>query len=1449
MLTLSLPHSLPLALFQQQLQEKNNALFLENAQLNNKIAFEISELENESERKLKEMERKQGKADNQLVSQLQQELDKARAEAETAKKAAASAAATASTNAANAVDNDKIEKLKSDLDALQQENEQLSMNLNDSQRETADALKKVEMLEASSSADGDDPTAPLIQEIDNLQQENRTNMSKIESLNQQIQELKENAAQPSTTPVVGAAVDPQTAEKVQQLEIERDQLKNQLQVALASSSSSTAASQNDNVASQQQIADLKAQLLDLENKNQTQQSQHSIQIDSLQSELDTLRKEVDMEKENASNAQQQLQDTLAAFAAQDDDESTQSSSSADKPDLPPLPTVDPRRAEIEQRLNEVEDEISPIQAELEQWKEDFIEENGHDPGQDDFKPIKKRMKALKKLKKERTALEDELNALPETPAVVAQPETVEQPKANKGDNSSGKSQQLASQLAAEIKAKNEALKELQQSRLDLDRQLASQETELRQKAAQDSQNLQDRIAELEQQLDQAKVDIEKAKQSAAANPTMPPLPPTTPASTSTSSTVDDKMVKDLQAQLAALQSENETLKANATASTSTDKQSNDAPPSTEDVVSSAEYKKLQQQQDDLQRELASAQAQLQAASGSDGDSEQVTILQEEISTLNTKIGQERDSHTSEIGAKDKIIADLQETHREKLDTLRQQHQQEIDSLKEQIAAKTKELVEAKEGFAETLAHGLNDEEAKLLVESVSKENVELETKLEKADQRAKDAAGESESLRQSIKESGDKILQLETQKRDLDAQIADLQSQIEGLNNQISQMEQSDSGSAATPEADLKKAQRQVTKLEGETQRLSDRVAQMKSDHAMEINAVQQKWANEFEQTTNDLQKQKSDLQEKLQEQQQANEKLKQTVGEKEAKIMEITTRLANMESTGSSEVEKVKKELEDYRAQMEAESKEKDSAHQQQITEISSQHEEEKKELSGQLQEASEQLSTAQVDLKEAGEKIETLTREIEELRSAQSEAEAKHAEMQEQLKVLDEWMEKANSFEEELTMAQAYTKDVEERLRKEQKERKDLHNKIQLMKGAIRVFARCRPASSKERKREGYRDVVIIPDPMTVELDNDDEEEDNKSFHFDGAFGADSTQLQMAEASLDLVRSACDGYNVCIFAYGQTGSGKTYTMYGDLEDGSDNQGITPRALRELFHICESEKKVSPYSIEVYMCELYLDNLRDLLYEGADNKRPKLDPKLDQNDGLVKMSTITTVPVTSVEEVVEVMNRGLLGRKTTATEMNDASSRSHLVFSLLIKRQQRKKKKNKTIKVWKVGKLSLVDLAGSERPDKTGNDVGSKAFKEGIAINQSLTALGGVIHELAENKKGAHISYRSSMLTRLMQDSLGGNAKTLMIVCISPADYNISETATTLDYGTRVQKITNEVVQNVETEKTLRMHDTIKSLRKELKKLKKQYNVVDDEDDEDDVEVDEGDGGEGSST
>nr|AMS24253.1 kinesin 14-IV protein [Marsilea vestita] len=341
--------------------------------------------------------------------------------------------------------------------------------------------------------------------------------------------------------------------------------------------------------------------------------------------------------------------------------------------------------------------------------------------------------------------------------------------------------------------------------------------------------------------------------------------------------------------------------------------------------------------------------------------------------------------------------------------------------------------------------------------------------------------------------------------------------------------------------------------------------------------------------------------------------------------------------------------------------------------------------------------------------------------------------------------------------------------RLREEDSVRSSLHNRYLDLKGNVRVFCRIRPPARKEQQ------AAVVPSLNKIHVAVSGK---RKIFELDKVFLPASTQDDVFAEVSPLVRSALDGHNVCVFAYGQTGAGKTFTMEGNRE----LPGIVPRTLQTLFHQASSDRSRS-YIFTFSMLELYMGSLRDLLVSAPQritDPAPKcLSIQMDVK-GWVEIENLSEFVIKDAKQARKLYRTGSRARATACTNSNEVSSRSHCLIRVTMACTDHSGENPILSKLW------LVDLGGSERLLKT--NAKGQILEEGKAINLSLTALGDVISAL--QKKQPHIPYRNSKLTQILRDSLGEDAKTVMLVHVSPSKEDAGETVCSLTFATRARGI-----------------------------------------------------------
>ncbi|XP_010421598.1 PREDICTED: kinesin-like protein KIN-14G isoform X1 [Camelina sativa] len=407
-----------------------------------------------------------------------------------------------------------------------------------------------------------------------------------------------------------------------------------------------------------------------------------------------------------------------------------------------------------------------------------------------------------------------------------------------------------------------------------------------------------------------------------------------------------------------------------------------------------------------------------------------------------------------------------------------------------------------------------------------------------------------------------------------------------------------------------------------------------------------------------------------------------------------------------------------------------------------------------------------------------------------------------------------------------------LEEQYLKESSERKRLYNEVIELKGNIRVFCRCRPLNQAEIAN-GCASVAEFDPSQENELQILSSDSSKKHFKFDHVFKPEDGQETVFAQTKPIVTSVLDGYNVCIFAYGQTGTGKTFTMEGT----PDNRGVNYRTLEELFRCSESRSHLMKFELSVSMLEVYNEKIRDLLVDNSNQPPKKLEVK-QSAEGTQEVPGLVEAQVYNTDGVWDLLKKGYCVRSVGSTAANEQSSRSHCLLRVTVKGENLINGQRTRSHLW------LVDLAGSERVGKV--EVEGERLKESQFINKSLSALGDVISALAS--KTSHIPYRNSKLTHMLQNSLGGDCKTLMFVQISPSSADQGETLCSLNFASRVRGIESgparkqadvsellklkqmaEKLKQEENKETKKLQDSVQELKLHLTAREKICRVLQD--------------------
>ena len=372
-----------------------------------------------------------------------------------------------------------------------------------------------------------------------------------------------------------------------------------------------------------------------------------------------------------------------------------------------------------------------------------------------------------------------------------------------------------------------------------------------------------------------------------------------------------------------------------------------------------------------------------------------------------------------------------------------------------------------------------------------------------------------------------------------------------------------------------------------------------------------------------------------------------------------------------------------------------------------------------------------------------------------------------------------------------------------------------------AIKVVARFRPLNEREQAQLG-RDGAspgaprFGDDGRSVWVGPD--ESSGHSYAVDAVLSPDASQADVYAHASGLVDAVMQGYNATILAYGQTGAGKTHSVMGVL-GGDDNElGLLPRAVRQLFEsIVADDSGAAEFAVSCSYLEIYMENVRDLLQPPQRDVKPGTSLAIREAIGGrgVYVEGLTEVPVMGENDVLEILSCGNASRVVGATLMNAQSSRSHALLTITVHQRLRDGST-------KVSKLNIADLAGSEKVAKTGSS--GETLNEAKKINASLSTLCLVIAALSEGKP--HIPYRNSRLTRILQESLGGNSKTMMLVACSPATVHAPETHSTLRFATQCKRVKNAAVVN-RVLSAAQLRSANDALRRELAAVKERLASV----------------------
>ncbi|QGI98730.1 hypothetical protein CEK26_011799 [Fusarium fujikuroi] len=609
---------------------------------------------------------------------------------------------------------------------------------------------------------------------------------------------------------------------------------------------------------------------------------------------------------------------------------------------------------------------------------------------------------------------------------------------------------------------------------------------------------------------------------------------------------------------------------------------------------------------------------------------------------------------------------------------------------------------------------------------------------------------------------------------DVDGRVVDMESQFKELKEMVNTTLSERKGQDDA----LELAKKRVQELEGDREKLDLRNDALKSD----LDAARE----EGRQIRHEMEKQKWEYQRQVDDlERKHREKIDDMSRQHRTAVDELRRELDRLKEQETKDHEqKIESLTRMYHQELAEERQKKDREIQELRLRMGNEHQDmgiaiQRKDR--ELQEVNSQVEGLRGDLERERTLKNSLQTNIAELSAANTTLEAKINSLKSHVEFLESdskaQSDSFSSMEARLQEALRIAEEAQHKLIKEETERRVLFNKYQELKGNIRVMCRVRPALGNG---EGEEAKMLFPDDKTsaeIVLAGPEEKSSlgqitrkNYPFEFDRVFVPGTQNQEIFGEISQLVQSALDGYNVCIFCYGQTGSGKTHTM-------SSNDGMIPRATHMIYDtITKLKEKSWEYTMEGSFVEVYNEELNDLLTPNERSAK-RLEIRHDEARKQTTITNCTSVRLDSPSSVETMLEEAQNNRSVAATKANERSSRSHSIFILKLIGE------NSATGERCEGTLNLVDLAGSERL-KHSQAEGDR-MKETQNINKSLSCLGDVIEALGRGS--GHIPYRNSKLTHLLQYSLGGNSKTLMFVMVSPLEQHLKETLTSLRFATKV--------------------------------------------------------------
>lgn len=508
---------------------------------------------------------------------------------------------------------------------------------------------------------------------------------------------------------------------------------------------------------------------------------------------------------------------------------------------------------------------------------------------------------------------------------------------------------------------------------------------------------------------------------------------------------------------------------------------------------------------------------------------------------------------------------------------------------------------------------------------------------------------------------------------------------------------------------------------------------------------------------------------------------IERQLADKVGKIQEKKANLTNRVALLKEELQNGDSALQDSLAKLTLSMKRKEEELRSYMAKERQQLEEEYKMMDIQIQDVQSQVAAKKSNRENLKEDEHKKVIKLGKSGYLHRESTKKLSQLQDEHKTLEEHIKstqnKITSMKMDIENKKVAKRSYDEALLLEEDKRRNAHNRLQELKGNIRVFCRIRPRLDSEIQEPELRVQVPDNDEVKQEIEIEDSKgrpssangSKKHNFKFDKVFQQRSKNPEIFEEISQLVQSALYGFNVCIFAYGQTGSGKTHTM-------SNEDGVIPQTITQIFETCHKlEKRGFTFKVFGEFLQIYNESIMDLVNGGSEDK--KFEIKHDQERKSTYITNMTRLQFTSPQQMNKALQRALDNRSVAATKSNERSSRSHTVCIITLEVHNDAGEEYTSV-------LNLIDLAGSERIAQS--QVCGDRLKETQAINKSLSALGDVICALGDSN-AKHIPFRNSKLTYLLQYSLIEDSKTLMFVNVSPLQKNLNETINSLRFATKV--------------------------------------------------------------